>query len=81
MLCRQIDLGEFDVIILPDDQEEKGLGKAYTARLDSSDVKTLKAWVKKGGVFIGLGGGAVFACADRAGLSSIKTEKKEKSRR
>jgi hypothetical protein len=71
------DLSKFDVLILPDDRNEDGEGKAYDSKMDSSAVASVKDWVRRGGVFIGLGGGAAFACKDHAGLSSVCLKKKD----
>ncbi len=61
-------LARYTVLVFPDD--EAG-GRAYAAALDSARVATLRHWIDKGGVFVGLGGGGFFADADVSGLSTV----------
>jgi len=61
------DLGRFDVLVFPDDGDE---GAGYATAVDSAAVAAVAAWIRRGGVFIGLGGGGFFATADISGLSS-----------
>jgi len=56
------------VLVFPDDQ---AAGWAYLAAVDSSTVEEIRTWIRNGGVFVGLGGGAFFASAEGAGLSSV----------
>ena len=63
-------LRDFTVLVFPDDEE---LGAGYSGAVDSSTVTAIRRWVEGGGVFVGLGGGAFFAGAQRSGLSSVKT--------
>jgi hypothetical protein len=63
------DLARYTVLVFPDD--EAG-GSGYAAALDSTQVETIRHWVDRGGVFVGLGGGAFFADADHAGLSTVR---------
>ncbi len=62
-------LARYTVLVFPDD--EAG-GDDYAASLDSAQVAAIGRWVDRGGVFVGLGGGAFFADADHAGLSGVK---------
>ena len=62
-------LQHYTVLVLPDDGAG---GRAYARSLDSTRVEVLRTWIRQGGVFVGLGGGAFFADADMAGLSSVK---------
>jgi hypothetical protein len=63
-------LQEYSVLVLPDDGSG---GIRYGAEIDSSTVAIIEEWISDGGVFVGLGGGAFFAAADRSGLSSVRT--------
>ena len=63
-------LNNYTVLVFPDD--EAG-GSGYSQLIDSTKVAVLKRWVENGGVYVGLGGGAFFAAADKAGLSSVKS--------
>jgi hypothetical protein len=57
------DLTHFNAIILPD-------GVGYEGVLGKSGVANLKAWVERGGVLIGVGGGGRWFIGKDAGLSS-----------
>lgn len=61
------NLDDLSVLVFPD---AWGGGRAYQGAIDSSTVALLRAWVRRGGVFVGLGGGALFAA--RSGLSSVE---------
>jgi zinc carboxypeptidase/biotin protein ligase-like protein len=63
-------LSNYTVLVFPDDEEG---GSGYSEMIDSTKVSVIKRWVQNGGVFVGLGGGAFFAAADKAGLSSVKS--------
>jgi len=63
-------LNNYTVLVFPDD--EAG-GSGYSGLVDSTKVSVIKRWVESGGVFVGLGGGAFFAAADKAGLSTVKS--------
>jgi hypothetical protein len=65
---RGVDLSQYDVLILPDDS---GNGRGYSRYLDNGLIDNLKEWVERGGVLIGLGGGAVFATEDKVGLATV----------
>jgi len=62
-----IDLDQYNVLILPDDS---GNGRRYSRYLDEKLTTRLKEWVERGGVLIGIGGGAVFAARDNTGLAT-----------
>ena len=63
----QENLKDFDVLVIPNDWSG---GRAYQSALDSAQVAVIKDWVRRGGVYVGLGGGAFFA--GRAGLCTTK---------
>ena len=60
-------LSRYDVLVFPDDG---AAGRRYAAAVDSTQVEAIGAWVRDGGVFVGLGGGGFFGTADLSGLSS-----------
>ena len=60
---------QYSVLIFPDDG---AWGTHYMGKVDSSSINAIKTWVSSGGIFIGLGGGAFFASADKSGISSIR---------
>jgi hypothetical protein len=62
-------LEAFDVLVFPDDDWG---GYGYETTLDSAQVASVREWIEAGGVYVGLGGGAFFAAADRAGFSTVK---------
>jgi hypothetical protein len=51
-----VDLREYDVLIFPD-----GRAKGYARILGKEGIEKIRSWVRTGGVFIGLKGGAEFA--------------------
>lgn len=63
-------LRRYTVLVFPDDGAG---GRGYSSEIDSSTVRVIQDWILEGGVFVGLGGGAFFATADRAGLSTVET--------
>ena len=63
-------LNNYTVLVFPDD--EAG-GSGYSSLIDSSKVAVIRRWVENGGVFVGLGGGAFFAAADKSRLSTVKS--------
>ncbi|HSC77699.1 MAG TPA: hypothetical protein VLB32_03970, partial [Candidatus Acidoferrales bacterium] len=65
---RDVDLSQYNVLILPPDS---GDGRGYPRFLDKKLQQKLADWVRAGGVLIGLRGGAVFATKKKAGLASI----------
>ncbi|MDZ7377729.1 MAG: M14 family metallopeptidase [candidate division KSB1 bacterium] len=71
------DLQKYDVLIFPDDF---GGGRGYRSRLDSAAVERLRRWVRDGGTFIGIGGGATFATQEYARLCSVRVKKDKKPR-
>jgi hypothetical protein len=62
-----IDLREYNTLILPDDEGTRG----YTSLISKSTTDKIARWVREGGTFIGIKGGAVFATAKQSGLTSI----------
>ncbi len=65
---RDVDLSQYNVLILPPDSSD---GRGYPRFLDKKLQQKLGDWVRAGGVLIGLRGGAVFATKKKAGLASI----------
>jgi hypothetical protein len=69
------DLRKYTAIVFPDD----GAGGADYARvLDSNFVRKLKTWISSGGTYVGVGGGALFAAQDRAGIAGTKVKSRKK---
>ncbi|HKP84919.1 MAG TPA: M14 family zinc carboxypeptidase, partial [Blastocatellia bacterium] len=64
---KSIDLSKFNVVILPD-----GSGGAYQSSLGKDGVEKLKAWVKEGGVLVGIGSGATMFANKDADLTSSR---------
>lgn len=62
-----IDLQKFNVIIFPD-----GSGGAYQAALGKPGIDKLKEWVNRGGVLVGIGGGATMFARKDVELSSSR---------
>ncbi len=67
---RTADLSRYNVIILPDT-----IG-GYTPQL--SDGATLRDWVQKGGVLIGLAGATTWLADEKVNLLATKREKRDK---
>ncbi len=65
---RDVDLSQYNVLILPPDSSD---GRGYPRFIDKKLQQKLGDWVRAGGVLIGLRGGAVFATKKKAGLASI----------
>ncbi|MEW6732653.1 MAG: M14 metallopeptidase family protein [Acidobacteriota bacterium] len=63
-----VDLREYNTLIFPDDQDS---GKLYQGLFSKSTVEKINRWVREGGTFIGIKGGAVFATTKQSGLTSI----------
>ncbi|MDZ7300755.1 MAG: M14 family zinc carboxypeptidase [candidate division KSB1 bacterium] len=51
-----VNLYEYEVLVFPD-----GSANGYKRMLEKADVENIKNWMKQGGVFVGIRGGAVFA--------------------
>lgn len=64
---RGADLSKFNVIILPD-----GNAGAYQSALGKAGIDRLKEWVGRGGVLIGMGGGAVLFTRKDVELTSSR---------
>lgn len=64
---KSVDLSKFNVVILPD-----GYSGAYQSLLGKEGADRLKAWVREGGVLIGLGGGAAFFANKDIDLTSSR---------
>ena len=62
-------LRRYTVLVFPDDGAG---GRRYSSQVDSSTVRVIREWISDGGVFVGLGGGAFFATADRSGISTVE---------
>ena len=62
-----INLYRYNVIIFPD-----GDPSAYESILGPQGIAELKNWIKNGGTFIGLQGGAAFTARKNVGLSDVK---------
>lgn len=65
---REVDLEEYNVLILPTDY---GDGRGYSRALDKGLSAKIGDWVKNGGVLIAIRGGAVWASKAKSGLSSM----------
>jgi hypothetical protein len=63
--ARDIDLNNYNVLILPPD---RGEGRGYARYLDKARITD---WVRGGGVLIGIRGGALWAAKSRSGLTSV----------
>lgn len=63
-----IDLSEYNVLILPDDTPR---GRGYSTALQAGAITRIREWIQRGGTFIGIKGGAIFATKKKAGLASI----------
>jgi hypothetical protein len=63
--ARDIDLNNYNVLILPPD---RGEGRGYARYLDMAKIAD---WVRGGGVLIGIRGGALWAAKSRSGLTSL----------
>lgn len=61
------DLSRYNVIIFPD-----GSASGYQTTLGETGVENLKAWVRSGGTFIGIKGGAVFANRSGVEMTDVK---------
>jgi hypothetical protein len=60
-------LRDYTVLVFPDDGEG---GSGYAASVDSETVGVIREWIRSGGVFVGLAGGAFFAAKDMSGLAA-----------
>ncbi|MFQ5740858.1 MAG: M14 family zinc carboxypeptidase [Acidobacteriota bacterium] len=60
-----LDLSKYDVIIFPD-----GSDAGYERRLGKNGIEKLDRWIRDGGVFLGLKGGAAFATRPSVGWTS-----------
>jgi hypothetical protein len=65
---REVDLDEYNVLILPTDN---GDGRGYSRALDKKMASKIGDWVRNGGVLIAIRGGAVWASKAKSGLSSV----------
>lgn len=65
----RIDLSGFDVLILPQDQ-----GDGYRARLGEGGAKSIRDWVSRGGVVVGLGTATRWLADPKVDLLSIRRE-------
>ncbi|MBI4852709.1 MAG: hypothetical protein HY819_13015 [Acidobacteria bacterium] len=63
-----LDLRDYNTIILPDDD---GTGRSFLGLIGKSTVDKISRWVRDGGTFVGIKGGAVFATAKMSGLTSV----------
>jgi hypothetical protein len=72
---RYVDLHDYTAMIFPDDWSD---GRGYQSELDSNAVDKIRAWVRGGGTFIGIEGGAAFASASVGKLSGVKIKEKKK---
>jgi len=61
------DLSRYNVIIFPD-----GSPGGYQRLIGESGIKRLKTWIKEGGTFIGIKGGAVFTTRKGIELTDVK---------
>jgi hypothetical protein len=65
---RGVELADYNVLIFPGDF---GTGRGWSRYVDKRLAERIAAWIRNGGVAIGLRGGAVLATKNRAGWSSI----------
>lgn len=75
---RDINLFDYDVVVFPD-----GSAKAYADLFSSQFLDTFKTWLRQGGTFVGLKGGAEFATLDGIDLVDsefVRTTGEEKGR-
>lgn len=63
-----LDLRDYNTIILPDDD---GTGRSFLGLIGKATVDKISRWVRDGGTFIGIKGGAVFATAKMSGMTSV----------
>ncbi|MGQ9560961.1 MAG: M14 family metallopeptidase [Candidatus Oleimicrobiaceae bacterium] len=73
---RAVDLYKYDVLVFPNDFGE---GRGYRSQIDSATVERVARWIRDGGTFVGVGGGAVFATQEGARLCSVRLKKDKKS--
>lgn len=66
-MFNEVNLYRYNVIIFPD-----GGAAEYEKMLGSEGIAELKNWIKNGGTFIGLQGGAAFTARKNVGLSDVK---------
>jgi hypothetical protein len=77
----EVNLFDYDVLVFPD-----GSANGYKRTLEKSDIDNIKNWMRQGGVFVGIRGGAVFATLKDVEFSTAtrlgeepEEEKKEKT--
>lgn len=66
-MFNEVNLYKYNVIVFPD-----GGAAAYEKMLGPEGIAELKNWIKNGGTFIGLQGGAAFTTRKDVGLSDVK---------
>lgn len=71
-MFNEINLYRYNVIIFPD-----GGAADYEKMLGKEGVNELKNWIKNGGTFIGLKGGAAFTARKEVGLSDVELVTKQ----
>ena len=64
-----VDISKYNVLVFPPDW---GNGQGYKRTLDSLTINKLKEWIREGGVFIGIGGGAYFAAKGISGITNLE---------
>lgn len=64
-----VDLSKFDVLILPD----SGMG-GYALAINSATTDRILAWVRNGGVLIGIGGALNYLSSSAIGLGGMQQE-------
>jgi hypothetical protein len=67
------DLSKFNVLILPDSGGFGG-GGGYGQAFTGAALDRLKAWVRAGGVLVGIGGALGFLSSPQAGLLAVEQE-------
>lgn len=77
---QSVDLSKYEVLIFPE-----GSRSGFKERLGKEGTEKIKDWIQKGGVFIGIAGGAAFTALDDVKWTDVKLiehygeeEKKEK---
>ncbi len=71
---RTVQLGEYDVLILP------GAGNLKSV-LDTTQTARLKAWVQEGGTLVATEGSALFLTKDQSGLTAVQTVQDEQKKK
>lgn len=63
-----LDLNAYNVLILADDTPR---GRGYMNAIPKATQDRIRDWISRGGTFVGIKGGAIFATKKKAGFASI----------